>query len=759
MSKIRILLLGMNLALGVAQAQQAPVEKARPAEVEIEAGGETRQVDGEKSFGMQRNRDVPQGAFLRRFDVRLYREGRPYFFTLTTTDLAQHDQRVTATFENVGRYKTTFQLWELPRYWSNRNTFGLNEVSRGRFVAPSALRAQFEGAADTELPGLALGLVAASPRIQIRSFRNRALVTQVFTPREGLEITLDFQRESRSGHRLFSSGTYNRIRTPAGDTFETPGQELPEPLAYATTEAGVGVQYGRQDNGKGWMVGAQYRASLFHNDQPSLIWQNVFRASDMQATQPDGALLRGRFASTQVSLPPSNQAHTIAGNGLVLLPYSTRLSALISWSRWTQDEAFLPWTINTAITAPNLPAESSPTNVASLPARSLDGRIQVLTQDYGVSSRPLARLQLNARYHDYDLSNETHEIRFPGYAAFGDSFWRTSIPPLPVQSEPKSFHRKTAQVEAAVKVAEPVNWKLGYRWDKWTRERRQVEDSTEHGLLTSLHYAPNNAFFVKGGYRYYTRRPDAYDPGVLEFALLRMFDQARRIRQQTDLLTTLQLQSRVYLSGNLHYSADNYDKTFFGLRQFRTGSGAVDLTFTPSSSVSLYAGVSRERTGYDYATIAKSGAPWDLRNSWNRDTRDRITSANFGLSASFAESRGSLDFGYSAALARTRINTANPFSVDPATATSATAHPFPEVKSQFHEFRLNASYKLSSKYTVGLYYLFEPYRLRDFANDSISPYPGDSLAPEVDLRRFFFLETGPSNYTGHMVALYLRYGF
>lgn len=735
------------------------VLEASWAQLQMEVGGRTRQVEGEKTFGLQRDRDIPQGAFLRQFNIQLYREGQPHIFTLRTTDLGQKDQRLKARFENAGRYKIRFEFFELPRFWSNHNVFALNEVSRGRFVAPASLGLQFESAPDAQVPRLARDLVAVSPQIEIRSFRRRAAITQVFTPREGLEMRLEFMRESRTGRRLFSSGTYNRIGAPAGDTFETPGQELPEPLAYGTTEAGVAVQYGRYAGRKGWRVGAQYQASLFHNDQPGLIWRNVFRAADAEATQPAGALLRGRFAATQVGLPPSNQAHAIAGNGLILLPYATRLSALVSWSRWTQNEPFLPWTINTAVTAPNLRPGSLPTDVGSLPARSLNGRINVLTQDYGVSSRPLNRLGLSARYHDYDVSNDTREIRFPGYAAFGDSFWRTAIGPLPVHSEPKSFHRKTGQLEGIMKTMEPLRWKVGYRWDHWQRERRQVSDSTEHGLLTSLDYSLDQALFVQAGYRYYTRKPDAYDPGVLEFALLRMFDQARRVRQQTDLIAAWQLQSRISLSGNLFYSADNYDKAFFGLRQYRTGSGSLDATVTVANNLTVYAGVSRERTGYDYATIAKTGAPFDLRNSWNRDTRDRITSLHFGFSASFADNRGSLDFGYSAALARALIHTTNPFAVAPSDATSATAHPFPEVKSQFHELRINTFYKLSDHYTVGLYYLFEPYRLRDFANDYISPYPAGSLAPEIDLRRFLFLDTGPSNYTGQMVALYLRYSF
>ena len=50
----------------------------------------------------------------------------------------------------------------------------------------------------------------------------------------------------------------------------------------------------------------------------------------------------------------------------------------------------------------------------------------------------------------------------------------------------------------------------------------------------------------------------------------------------------------------------------------------------------------------------------------------------------------------------------------------------------------------------------QPYRLNDFANDVISPYNLGAIAPENDARRFYFTDSGPSNYLGNTVAVYLR---
>ena len=59
-----------------------------------------------------------------------------------------------------------------------------------------------------------------------------------------------------------------------------------------------------------------------------------------------------------------------------------------------------------------------------------------------------------------------------------------------------------------------------------------------------------------------------------------------------------------------------------------------------------------------------------------------------------------------------------------------------------------------------MFYLLEPYRLNDFANDSVSSYGGDAVAPQQnDASRYYFLDAGPTNYLGNAVAVYLRYSF
>jgi hypothetical protein len=83
-----------------------------------------------------------------------------------------------------------------------------------------------------------------------------------------------------------------------------------------------------------------------------------------------------------------------------------------------QIEPFVPFTLNTAITASNLPAGIKPTSLAALPRQTLEGEIDTFTQDHVFASRPAKNFSFDIHYRSYDYDNKTPEILFPGYATF-----------------------------------------------------------------------------------------------------------------------------------------------------------------------------------------------------------------------------------------------------------------------------------------------------------------------------------------------------
>jgi len=397
-----------------------------------------------------------------------------------------------------------------------------------------------------------------------------------------------------------------------------------------------------------------------------------------------------------------------------------------------------------------------------LPQSNLNGIMHTLTEDFVASTRPFHALQLTARYNNYDFDNDTQQIHFPGDVL--NSFWYTvwagtpGRPNVPLNTIVNSFDRQRVSFEGSVKPIKDLIWKGSYQHERWDRSGRQVDVESEDGYTTSISYSPHSAIYMDGGFGYYDRDPRFYlDRGGLENVLIRMYDQSQRLRKQGNALFSVSPTQQVIFSGSWFYSSDIFDKSFMGLHEMKNNSYSADASFN-LDKFSFYAGWGYDRIGSDYLGGAGDVFPLTLRVS--RDTREGVHNAHIGLTGGFAHGKGNYQVSYATSLSRVAITTANVDPVPLASQLNATAFPFPTVKSQFHEFRLDTSYQVGKKVWLGLYYLLEPYRLNDFANDMTQPYGGSAVTPlQNDASRYYFLDIGPTNYIGNMVAAYVRFSF
>ncbi len=730
------------------------------AKVAVEVGGEVRSVTGAHNSKFEEHRDIPKGVILRSFDLRLEDPSRPYRLLLRGFDLTQRDQTAIAGFDRYGRVKLRFIWDQLPNFTARNVTSLLNDLGPNVYRVPNTIRQTFEATPDASLAPIVLNLLASTPSSDLRSQRNTGKFTGRFTPTKNWELRVNFERQIRSGLRRISTGTNNIIATPAGDTFQNLGQEMGERMDHRTTTVGAGASYHR----RGWLINFDYSSSFFENKQLGLRWDNPFRLTDASATGPTGGLDRGRFAAGQLALPPDNQVHQLTVSGFVLLPLRSKFSGLFSLGYWRQDEAFLPFTLNTAIVANNLPPGVTPTQLSALPVKSLGGDIRAIDQDYVLTSRAFQALTLTFRYRMYDYDNNTLEIRFPGYASFSESFWRTSIVSDPIDNFPFSFFRQKASGEATWRPSQAVRLQGDYVWESWNRQRREVSRTNEHTVGGRLTLDPTKWVDARVSYHYGDRIPRDYSARYQEFSLARMFDQSRRIRHDLSSSVQFQPSGRWFASLSYQYLGDRYDRNFFGLHNYLQGQLAADVGYSIREGSSLYGSYSVDRIRTDYATVARSGGALPFRlprvsNTWLRDTRDRVDSISLGWNSTLLKDRLSYDFSYGFALSKTNINTANPIGFDPDARLNAPAFSFPEIKDRFHELRAALQFKLRENLALGLTYIFEPYRLNDFMTDILDPWIPDRLAPENDARRYLFLNARDGNYTGHVASVTLRYTF
>jgi hypothetical protein len=170
--------------------------------------------------------------------------------------------------------------------------------------------------------------------------------------------------------------------------------EIAAPLDFKTDTLMGTAEY-RQRN---WNAGARVAHSSFDNEHESLRWDNQLFLTDV-AVSPTTAN-PGRM---QMSQAVDSGSDLISLFGGVQLRGRTRIDASLSQATTTQDEAFLPMTINSLLT---------PT---PLPAGDYDGEHRNTTARLLVTSRPTRDLRFSAWYRSYELDNRSPSLVFDDY--------------------------------------------------------------------------------------------------------------------------------------------------------------------------------------------------------------------------------------------------------------------------------------------------------------------------------------------------------
>jgi MtrB/PioB family decaheme-associated outer membrane protein len=730
----------------------------------IDIGGQARSVTGERPSKFEEYKRVREGFLFRRFRIASNPADSPKFFRLIGRGPSERDQQYLLDIGEYGKYRTAVEWGQLPRLFSRGSRTPYVAQGNGLLIVSDQIKATLQPLLDVRSPTLPLvagNIFRNSPLINIGQTRETLSINQTFQVTSHWSVRARFLDYKRHGTKPLGIGAYERIATPnaeigittaIGDSFRILNLELPEPIDSRTDQITFGTSYVTRH----WGVNFDYTFSQFNNRIESLTFDNPFRLTDKQAV---GGRNRLEFARGIYAEEPSNKSHSFLISAFVDLPGHSRLASALGWSFWKQNAQFVPFTLNTAIVASNLPAGVSPTSLAALPRQSLEGDVDTFTQDHVFASRPAKNFSFDIHYRSYDYNNTTPDMLFPGSAADSESSWLISLGTEPMENRPVSFHRQNFTAEGTWDIAKWLDWKVEYQWEGWDREHRQVANSNETTVGTQLSYKPNKRFNSKLIYRYSDRTPRAYDPGVLEFDQLRLFDQAKRIRHNANLQWQYSVTPKLGLSGTFSYRRDNYDKNFFGLVRYLQGQGSVDLLYMPNETTTFYANYSRERYSSLLQSIAKTGVPFDFRNRWNREDRNSNDSFGIGVTSYFAKGKLLFDANYALSLSNDRITTANLTAVSPTAVLNATAFPFPDVKSNYHELNVDTNYQLTDNVALGFRYIFEPYRLDDFQWNGLNAYPLDRLPPEQQYptSRPLLLDSRYSSHNAHVFGIYLRF--
>jgi MtrB/PioB family decaheme-associated outer membrane protein len=493
---------------------------------------------------------------------------------------------------------------------------------------------------------------------------------------------------------------------------KTTGALLPEPVDYETNKMNAALRY----HGKQTQWDFNYRGSLFSNKNDSLTWQDPF---DLDRT--------GRLA-----LEPDNQMHQLSAAVGHTLSATNRLTGLLSVSRLTQDDDFLPY--NTS------------TTVDDLPRSSLDGEVWLYKGQMKLTSRPMPKLRLSAKYDYNERANKTPTATYYYYVADGISGEIIPNKAWPKENDPLSFKRHQLDLSANYRFNSKMGLRGGYKYQQTNRDSIDQERETTREQTLSLKWSMRMLdeleFDLYGEET--RRRGSTYETRRDENLAMRTFYLAdvKRIKLGTSL--NYMPTERLGLGLTAEYLDDDYTDSVLGLTEAQQYSLLLDTSYQISERISSHAFYTHEAFK---STNAGAQDKTLTTPDWYAELEDTIDSAGLGFNFNqfldkwdlgadliYTRSRGKID------MINNTTTTTNPDSI----AVLDPTQQFPDLKTSLTSLQLWTRYRYSDTISYRFSYWYEDYSSEDWTVDNLE-------ADSID--HLLLLGEDRLDYTQHVVGL------
>lgn len=731
---------------GLAGAAEPPAEPAATSSGtfvhrEIEFGLLGPESDTNSSRFLE-YRDLPSGFVLP--TLRFAGNG-PFWYDVIAEDVLQEDARYWARLE-PGPIGLVFEYGKIPHRFGNDARTLLERAGSGAYVISNTLQSTFQSAIEAQRARSAASVNFAFLNGLVTPSLQAAESIDLALSREKGRVELQLGKDKPIGLRLAYSQEHRRGTRAAGTAFGFGNVvESPEPIEYRTHDFLAQAELSRT-----WgTVTGRVQYNWFRNDVLSYTFDNPFRitdSTDASAYQAPGSASIGGAAVGLFSLPPDNQALTGGAGALFKLPGKTRVTVDASLSRWTQDSPFIPFTSNTAITTPIRAADP-----ATLPNRSLDGKIDVLAVSASVVSRPIDRLRLTARLRRYDLDNKTPRIEFDeGYVRF-DGVWED----IPRISVPYGFKNDDARLTASYDLG-PAELEAGFRHLVMDRTFRETEETKENAVNAALRVKPAPWALLRASVETGSREFDEYDAEHSEHAsflepgppanllALRRYDQANKDFDRASVQAQLTPGGKATLGFAYTKGQEEYTESDFGLISADTELISVDLDVTPNERVTVFGYYSRENLS-SLQQARQSGASLSVNpaDNWTSTVTDTVDTVGGGAVLGVVKDKLNLRLDGSYQKVDGNNDLESPPGGTPDVATDIPL--FDDTKRTV--FLAELSYNVTSNWKLALGGWYEQYELQDSNTSALPNYTPGS----------FFLSPSDADYKAHVVYARAQY--
>src|SRR5262252_1344364 len=661
-------------------APQAPASSTTPDESrslfdqtwrQFQFGGRATSIDGDPAR-FQRYQDVRDGVLFT--DAKYAREdaGGNWLYRVTGDNVGYYDQRYTGVYERTGRFVISGMWDEIPQFYSV-DTKTPYTMTGSPLRLDDATQQLIQNGAPQKLNLY----VPISPQFDLRERRDIGTFSVVATPTPQIDVKGAF------------TSTRHRGELPWGGSFGFSNDvEVALPYDSRTNDLTIGTEWTNNRS----MLRVAYDGSWFDNLDPTLVWDSPLRLTDSASSGP---------GSGQMNLWPTNNAQTISGAGYAKFPHRTQITGAISYGVWNNNEPLLPFTINSAL--PQIP----------LPRPTADAGAHVFSANANLVTRPLPDWDFTARIREYHYSNQMPATTITNYVSYDTSINQslTNGPELYAHS------RTNVDGDATFTGLKPLGLTAGFSRNETGYDARIFGGTTENVLRLSADAVGSQWTTFHAKYEYGHRTGSGLNEDLLvqigEQPDMRHYDLANRNRNQLTAIVDMVPNDQWTFSVSGGLGKDSYPDSYFGLQEttFRTFSAGADFHLPNgfggggTYNFERYGGLQQSRS-------ADSSTFDDPTRNWTTDTAETVnyfsfyaTPPKFGPNT---EARVSYDFSYAEGSYLYTVVAGGPL---PAPSQ------LPNVYNKLQQLHIDVRHRLTTKLAATFSYLYEPFRVYDFAFD------------------------------------------
>ncbi len=760
-----------------------------------ELGGQFTTTDGDEAR-FERYRDSRDGLYSR---FSLNRENASSIFSANASHVGYRDQRYDASFVNR-RINFGFRWDSLPLNYSYLTRTPYARGGETLTLDDAAQRA-VQGPTNAANDGTAVGIPCApgappaacgSPAaatlakatgsiygalavpFDLRQRRDTALFGVSYAATRALDVDALFRSAKRTGEQPWG----------ASFAFNT-GVELPAPLDQRTNDLTIGTTWASPKS----MIRVAWDGSWFTNHNPVLTWDNPIRVTDFSngltpplgPFDPSGYSNGNGSAQGRMAMAPSNLMNVVSVVGLYKMARRTTVNGTLQLSSQKQDEALIPWTINSVINSPAVVAAFP--HLAQLPRGTAEAEAKGVNMLAALNSRPIRPVNITVRYRYNERDVQTPTFDATEYVRFD------AVPEEIEEGLSHQFDSRRHTFDANVAYT-PSTWgtlRIGYGHEAVERHGRGFSDVGENTLRVSFDTFSSRFLTVRAAYDVGRRRGEGFvdaqsgsddedpvlGPGGTQ-PTLRYYDEADRDRRRGSLLFTITPRDTVDLYVQLAKGRDEYmaddsvpvsrPGELFGLQATDVTSWSVGVNLHPTEVVTF--GANYGRDSYGALQLSRNANPppdasWtNPDRNWTLDNDESTATFNTFLDLERPFRNTNIRFGYDYSDSDNAYVHGGP-RIAALTAINQFI-PLPSVENSWHRADADVQYFFTARTGIAIGYYFEKLEVVDFStidtNGPVGFTPATGV-PRLDWLGGLMTGYGERPYTGSTVSLRFLYRF